>query len=511
MDKADEIIPSPPQGDLADSDPSIEVKKLAADMQQRCRLFLDELEQFQTYLKDQRKEKHVDLRIFRSGLQSEMKMLDKLATADPKDPKTSHNLRSSNFSFFDAVWSIAKTCSNLTALQKRFYWLPGRHAPFVNGKVATTGPRHRTYSAVVSIVAQSGLEWIKVSSITEKRIIWDLTKSGWVAESSSEESEDIEDDNDDESEGLLKQVEALVKACHATRVRYQHPKIRLVLPRIKAQPDSKEVANLLQQIRNLGVTIQTMEDMPPEFPPIIEVLDRLAIDPFVSFSGTLNIDCTILLAFVSDLSHGRVEPADWHNKAISRQIEMENEDQLLQNSVWPSCGSRKLICTREAAVRMQEIVDTIGTETEKKRAALLFPLGNDFGLSREQLLEEFQQLSDYTVPPEWNLPIKVLDVDMNAIMSQLPPIAQKVSELLAPINRSVFLYGWATSMTTISSNAVVAREIEKIIEEENESFKKAGGPALSQNIKGPEIWLGPSARSLVGKEKNRRGANGDTS
>jgi hypothetical protein len=66
-------------------------------------------------------------------------------------------------------------------------------------------------------------------------------------------------------------------------------------------------------------------------------------------------------------------------------------------------------------------------------------------------------------------------------------------------------------MTTISSNAVVAREIEKIIEEENESLKKAGGPGLSQNIKGPEIWLSPSARSLVGKEKNRRGANGDTS
>jgi hypothetical protein len=254
-----------------------------------------------------------------------------------------------------------------------------------------------------------------------------------------------------------------------------------------------------------------MEDMPPEFPTIAEVFDRLSINPFESFSGTLNIDCTILLAFVSDLSHGRVEPADWHNKAISRQIEMENEDQLLQNSVWPACGGRKLICTREAAVRMQEIVDTIGTETEKKRAALLVPRGNDFDLSREQFLEEFQKLSDYTVPPEWNLPIQVVDVDMTAIMLQLPPIAQNVSELLAPINRSVFLYGWATSLTTISSNAVVAREIEKIIEEENECLKKGGRTGLSQNIEGPDIWLSPSARSLVGKEKNRRGANGDTS
>jgi hypothetical protein len=79
MNEADEIIPSPPQGDLANSDPSIEVKKLAADMQQRCRLFLDELEQFQAYLKEQRKEKHVDLRIFKSGLQSETRMLDKVS------------------------------------------------------------------------------------------------------------------------------------------------------------------------------------------------------------------------------------------------------------------------------------------------------------------------------------------------------------------------------------------------------------------------------------------------
>jgi hypothetical protein len=79
MDEADEIIPFPPQGDLANPDSSIEVKRLAADMQQRCRLFLDELEQFQAYLKDQRKEKHVDLRIFKSGLQSEMRMLDKVS------------------------------------------------------------------------------------------------------------------------------------------------------------------------------------------------------------------------------------------------------------------------------------------------------------------------------------------------------------------------------------------------------------------------------------------------
>jgi hypothetical protein len=211
------------------------------------------------------------------------------------------------------------------------------------------------------------------------------------------------------------------------------------------------------------------------------------------------------------LSHGRVEPADWHVKAISRQIEMENEDPLLPNSVWPACGSRKLVCTHEAAVRMQEIVDTIGTETEKKRAALMVQLGNNLNLSKEQLLEEFQKLSDYAIPPEWNLPIEVVDLDIASIMSNLPPLAQRVSELLTAINQSVFLFGWSANITTISSNATVAKEIETLIEEENASSKRLDGQAVSQDTKGPDIWLSPSARSLVGKMKHPRGANGDTS
>lgn len=148
-----------------------------------------------------------------------MLILHKLAAADPSLPKTIHGLRTTNLSFFEAVWSTAKTCTDLIALNKRFYWLPGRHPTLVNGQVAPPGPRDRTYSTVVDIVAQGGLEWVKVSSVTEKRIIWDLAKAGWVAESSGEESEDSEGDDDLDPEGLLKQAESLVKACQATRVR----------------------------------------------------------------------------------------------------------------------------------------------------------------------------------------------------------------------------------------------------------------------------------------------------
>ena len=98
------------------------------------------------------------------------------------------------------------------------------------------------------------------------------------------------------------------------------------------------------------------------------------------------------------------------------------------------------------------------------------------------------------VPLDWNIPIKVVDTDIALMQKQLPPAAEQVAKLLSPINQSVFLYGWATGRTTISSNRTVAKEIEGTIETHR----------LAEDDAGPDIWLCPTARSLVGKEKTRR-------
>lgn len=204
---------------------------------------------------------------------------------------------------------------------------------------------------MADIVCEDGLEWVKVSSHTEKRIIWDFAKAGWVAGSDSEE--DFEDDDGGEAEGLLKQVETLVKASKATRVRYRNPKVRLVLPRISREPKAKEVGVVLQRLRNLGVVVQTKEDLADEELKLVDVVERLVPDRVEEFSEVLNIDCTVMLAFVSDISHDTVvsiailndpipsfyldstmritcsreananstqEEADWHNKMIQSQV-----------------------------------------------------------------------------------------------------------------------------------------------------------------------------------------------
>lgn len=69
-----------------------------------------------------------------------------------------------------------------------------------------------------------------------------------------------------------------------------------------------------------------------------------------------------------------------------------------------------------------------------------------------------------------------------------------VSEKLSEMNRSVLIYGWWSGRTTITSNRAVVRDVEGPIEEFREGEER-----------GPSVWSCSKPRSLVGKEKERRG------
>lgn len=176
---------------------------------------------------------------------------------------------------------------------------------------------------------------------------------------------------------------------------------------------------------------------------------------------------------------------------------MEKEEPMLLSVVWPACGSRKLVCTRDAADRALQIVDTLATETERKRMELILNVGDEVsGLSREQRLQGFQKLSKHHVPSDWCLPIEIIDVDVAKIKTELlSPAVDRVSHILTGVNISVFLYGWASGHTTMTSNRAVSLSIERTIEENR----------VGEEM-GPAVWIIPQSRSLVGKEKQRRGA-----
>jgi hypothetical protein len=170
-------------------------------------------------------------------------------------------------------------------------------------------------------------------------------------------------------------------------------------------------------------------------------------------------------------------------------VEIEDSENLLPALLYPALGNRKMMCTEEAAHRMREIVSTIGTPGEKARTAIL--MGDDACKTQQMLVQDLQEWSTYTVPSDWELPISVVDRNENDRHETLPPQAKPVCQNMTAINQSVFLYGWASGQTTITSNRTVVKQIENDLEKFDD---------LDESV-WPKIWLCPTARSLVGKEK----------
>ena len=222
-------------------------------------------------------------------------------------------------SFLDASWSVAKTCQGITdfarnvSFNKRSYRDGSNYTP-PNGV-------HKTDVSTVDIVAENGLDWIKVCQLSEGSLLREIFKSGWT-----EDSDDaISDDEQlDQELGLLKTMRCIVQASRRERVRCRHPAVRLVLLNISRNTQEQAVAQCLKSIRALGVIVQTAEDFPSSPLNLTqEVLDRMTADQFHTFTSQLNIDPSLLIAFASDISNRELAPQDWHCDNMSDQIKLE--------------------------------------------------------------------------------------------------------------------------------------------------------------------------------------------
>ena len=375
-------------------------------------------------------------------------------------------------SYFEALWSAAKNTSDVTVL--------------------------RRHLSPVDIVSDGGLKWTKVSTISEKRLLMEMAKQGWDWGGMSSEDSDEEDTEKYRKEdvlldiSLVKTAANLAKLAKQTRVKYKHPKVHFVLTRISR--GNMDIDLVLDAIQATGASVQTAEQI-PDAPTIDDALEKMTLDEFKLFTETINVDCTLLLAMVSDISHGQVQEEPWFNKNVRQQIKLEEKEQLMTNALWPAMIGRNIVCANIAAQRMREIVDAIGTKTEKARTRLL--MGDDEGMSGAELLKELQRLSEHPIPSSWKLPIRVVD-DEATVSHTASPLVAAVGSLLTDINRSVFVLGWVSGFTTITSNRIATKIVEKGVEDNRQSDDDIG----------PDVWVCPTARSLVAKEKDRRDGGG---
>lgn len=480
----------------------------------RCRALHNELESFREHLKHSWRETTIESSHYRHLVKSELNNIERLASKqlqvdnkenhdsgsdqddlDDEQRKnlTHHTLSSSNLPFLEGLWNVAKHTTGLIALNKRFYYGPDVHPTNSRpgARRARTSPL-RTNKAMVDIVAQDGLEWIKLSLVTNHRMLMDQAREGWAEDDTASDSSGSHSDTSptlSSSIPIVRMAEGLVQAAKLVRIRTRRPRIRIIMPRV-VEHTVPAIDAVLARLRAMDVSVECESHaLTPRSLP--DALPTLITDPFKDFTDTVNVDCTLLLAFVSDFSHTDVADEVWFHRALKRQIELEAKEHLLPNILYPAVANRRLVCTAAAAKRMQEIVDTIGTESEQARTAILF----DSQSSRMQDLQTaFNELSRFDVPDSLLLPISILDDNVNENVSdKLPQVADKVSAVLTPINQSVFMYGWRSGCTTITSNRTVVKQIDAILDQEAHS-----------ECDWPRVWLCPTARSLVGKDKYRR-------
>lgn len=177
-------------------------------------------------------------------------------------------VNASNLTYWEALWNAAKGLKQVVVL--------------------------RRHGSPIDIIAENGLTWIKVSTVTEKRLLMEMAKQGWDWAGSDTESDDenlgqgnarIDDDSDI---SLVKMAVTLRDLAKGTRIRYKHPQVHFVLTRV--MPGNKEIDVILDFIRATGAIVHTAIDI-SSAPPIEDVVEDLVIDEFKFFSPTINVDC----------------------------------------------------------------------------------------------------------------------------------------------------------------------------------------------------------------------------
>lgn len=527
---------------------------LHTDLVSRARFLLEELIAFQSYLEAQKKEDVVEIRQFRSSVQSEIKSLERIPKSIPGaelkrederregEIKKSHVLRSSNLPFYEAVWAAARKCEGVTALEKRTHCehtekddtIPSDHPADGQAGVGARArvPRRKRDSVTADVVADDGQTWVKVSTITEKRLLFEMAKEGWEGYDDDSSQDDADSDTesgatpgashyDSRGLGLIRLAEAMKKAAYTVRVRYRHPKVNFILSKI-SEGRLPEIDAVIEDLKKTGAGVQCMGESQVSLNGRNEAVDSGSCARFSSMlprshpplTLSLNIDCTILLALISDISHLRSEnlppaPTGKYHFAITRQIKAEEKTFLLQSELFPLLDGRQMRCTENAARRMNEIVQTMGTVSEKARADIILGANAYAGLLEAELQKELKHFSDHDVPIDLRLPIITVDFDGNSMLADGSKFATRmmadVGNGLSEINKSVFLYGWTEKIVTISSNMVVAKEIERrVCQMLDEREKEQETDTDPDDATGPNIWICRTARSLIGKEKGRR-------
>lgn len=522
---------------------------------ERATALLTEFHAFNNYLRAKVRHDEVESRIFRRGLEAEVEGLRVLISgkersghgldelsAEELESKRARLLQTSNVPHYEIWWTIAKQCRGIRGLGRRIVLDGHRDGKRARGKRPNP---EQGKEVQIDIMANDGEEWIKISTMSEKRLVLEMAKEGWERynDYDSDPDEECLDAKPNEAPQvrkleLLRLAEALAAASRTVRTRYRHPHIRFILPRITEGLNS-DVDALLADVRATGASVDcgTLATDMTEEQALEHCFARMLPTTYKpELTPVLNLDCSILIALLSDQCHvppsqlpGRPPGAlPLYNAAILQQMAEEEAFPLLPNQLWPLMAQRTLTCTDEAAMRMRNIVHMMGTDPEVQRADIILGDGGYETRSSAELRDALQALSHHAIPSDILLPVRVVPVDVLVLTSNKAlqtafsqqhqhdafphEIAHRLvrTTKLSALNAAVLLYGWAEDIVTVTSNQTAVSQIERGINAVLDEMEREEGVSNTGTdhdgavrFREPRFWAVEGSRSLVGRKKPR--------
>ncbi|KAJ1331780.1 DUF1308 domain-containing protein [Microdochium nivale] len=440
-------------------------------------------------------------------VRAEMDVLERAARNLEADTLAAHRIHSTNLPFLEAVWDTAKRASDIVKMRhavsskkpRKQLLAPGTRIVRLEGDSRAS----RDCNIIIDLIADSGHSWYKVSSMNNKRLLYDMAKEAvYCGDSSDDDESDIPAGEPGGSalskpEGgilldgvpleeldipLIKLARNLADAAKGYRIRSESPDVYLVLPRM-IRGEHAQIDKILAMCHRAGVSVLCSGDLEPPDPLSPALLSKMAPSPRDRLAKVLNLDTSVLVGLTSDFSHTAVVPDPWFRKSHREHAKLEEEEKLL-SLIYPILGEQRIVCTNEAADAFRAIVNTIGRPAEKARAELL--LWGNPNMSRQQRIDELQKLSSHPVPAGLQLPIHI-EGDEASCHGRLSSSAVTAMKHIPNPSRAVFAMGWANSYTTVTCNSVAVKQLERDLE---------NLPTLEDPW--PSMWAFPTSRPLVG-------------
>src|SRR5271155_641830 len=247
-----------------DTLPECKSAVLIATYQARAEAFLKEIVMFKEACAVQGKNIYLDR--LEKEVRNDVRGLERAAEfGRDLSLEEMYKVQHMNMPKYEAVWRHAKLRQGVIALRERISTNPRLSPP-----QARKGGTKSTI--LVDIVANEGLEWIQVCTISEKRMLFDLAKQGWRGcESDSSSISDLENVKnstedfsnsrcEDEKHDIIRHAKNLVAASKARRIRYRHPQVKFVLTRIQ-EGRVAEIDSVLVDLKATGAIVEYASDM----------------------------------------------------------------------------------------------------------------------------------------------------------------------------------------------------------------------------------------------------------